>query len=107
MSKMSELALEFQNEHHELIETGDLEELEKARDEFLEQKVKETMKKGDEENKTIKSCGLFRKLDKEEEKEFRQWARDNYKPYTEISSIWHPMVRNECEKINIELKSKK
>ncbi len=45
---------------------------------------------------------LFRKLTPEEETEFRQWARDNYKPLTEIKGIWHPVVQVECTQMNIE-----
>jgi hypothetical protein len=45
---------------------------------------------------------LFRKLDPEEVKEFRQWARDNYKPFTPIQGYWHPEVQDECRKINEE-----
>jgi len=44
MSKMSELALEFQNEHRELIETDDLEELEKEREKFMKEKAYEAAK---------------------------------------------------------------
>jgi len=44
MSKMSELAAEFQNEYHDLIETGNLEELEKERDKFLKEKAYEAEK---------------------------------------------------------------
>lgn len=49
---------------------------------------------------------MFRKLDSEEEQEFRLWARENYKPGTEIDSLWHPVVRDECEKINQEQEKK-
>jgi len=45
---------------------------------------------------------LFRTLDESEEKEFRQWARDNYKTGEEIRSIWHPSIQDECGKINQE-----
>jgi len=45
---------------------------------------------------------LFRELGVEEEKKFRQWARDNYKPLTEIKGVWHPVVQDECVKINAE-----
>jgi hypothetical protein len=45
---------------------------------------------------------LFRQLTEEEEKEFRQWARDNYEPYSEIKGIWHWIVQDECVKINKE-----
>ena len=45
---------------------------------------------------------LFRDLTEDEEKDFRQWARDNYKPYTDIRGVWHPVVQDECRKINEE-----
>lgn len=45
---------------------------------------------------------MHRELSPEEEKEFRQWARDNYSPYTPISGMWHPRVIEECSKINRE-----
>lgn len=43
----------------------------------------------------------FRKLDEDEENEFRQWARDNYTVGEEISSCWHPVVRDECFKMRV------
>ena len=46
--------------------------------------------------------GLFRELSEQETKQFRQWARDNYKPLDEIKGIWHPVVQAECVRINIE-----
>ena len=49
---------------------------------------------------------LFRDLSKEEEKPFRQWARENYKCNDPISSIWHPIVQEECKKINLEGETK-
>jgi hypothetical protein len=49
---------------------------------------------------------LFRDLAKEEEKEFRQWARENYRPYDDIKGIWHWAVQEECVKINKEFDSK-
>jgi hypothetical protein len=45
---------------------------------------------------------LFRKLTPEEEVEFKQWARENYVPFSEISNLWHPVVRAECAQINKE-----
>lgn len=50
---------------------------------------------------------LFRQLSKEEEQSFRLWARENYKPFSEISGIWHPSVQDECAKINLENSSLK
>lgn len=43
---------------------------------------------------------FFRELSPAEEQEFRQWARDNYTPGAEQSPLWHPVVRDECNKIN-------
>lgn len=45
---------------------------------------------------------LFRELSSEEEKEFRQWSRSNYKPFDDIRGIWHPIVQDECIKMNEE-----
>ena len=43
---------------------------------------------------------LFRELTAKEEREFRQWARDNYQAFEPISGVWHPVVQDECRKIN-------
>jgi len=45
---------------------------------------------------------MFRQLNEKEKKEFRNWARENYKPYTEIYGLWHPIIQEECVKINQE-----
>lgn len=39
---------------------------------------------------------LWRELSKEEEGEFRQWARDNWEIGDELNPMWHPVVRDEC-----------
>lgn len=44
----------------------------------------------------------FRDLNESEVKEFRKWARNNYIVGSNIPIIWHPIVRDECEKINKE-----
>ena len=46
---------------------------------------------------------MFRDLTAEEEKEFRQWARENYVALQPIQGIWHPVVQDECRKINLEV----
>lgn len=46
--------------------------------------------------------GFFRDLSAQEETEFRQWARDNYTPGAQVNNLWHPVVRDECAKINQE-----
>lgn len=45
---------------------------------------------------------MFRTLDPQEEATFRKWARDNHQPGDEIDSLWHPVVRDECAKIDAE-----
>lgn len=45
---------------------------------------------------------LFRELTLDEEKAFRKWARENYVPYEPIQGIWHPVVQDECSKMNKE-----
>lgn len=42
---------------------------------------------------------MFRVLNKEEEAQFRLWARRNYTPFTEISEVWHPVVQDECRRM--------
>jgi hypothetical protein len=43
---------------------------------------------------------LFRQLDEEEIQSFQRWARENYKPFEPIKGIWHPIIQEECAKIN-------
>lgn len=43
---------------------------------------------------------LFRKLSSEEEQSFRSWAHENYVPFEPIQGIWHPVIQDECAKIN-------
>ena len=45
---------------------------------------------------------MFISLSAEEEVPFRKWARDNHKPGQEISEGWHPVVRDECRKMDRE-----
>ena len=46
---------------------------------------------------------LFRDdLSEKEVEKFKNWARDNYKPFDPINGVWHPIVQNECTKINTE-----
>lgn len=46
---------------------------------------------------------LHRKITKAEEKEFKQWARDNYSPGTVIPLLWHPVIVAECNLMDYEL----
>ena len=48
---------------------------------------------------------FFRKLDPEEEEKFREWARENWLPDKECNELWHPVVRDEWEKITEDYKS--
>ena len=45
---------------------------------------------------------MFRELEPYQEQQFRQWARDNYEPFTDIKGMWHFIVQDECAKINLE-----
>ena len=44
---------------------------------------------------------FFRDLDKTEEESFRQWARDNWKRGQEPDDVWHPVVRDEWNKLTL------
>lgn len=46
---------------------------------------------------------MFRQLTEHEKEKFRQWARANYIPHTEINPVWHPVVQTECRRINEEI----
>lgn len=45
---------------------------------------------------------IFRVLTPAEEAGFRRWARDNYQPGSPILGVWHPVVQEECTRINRE-----
>ena len=47
---------------------------------------------------------MFQSIQDEKEiQEYRKWARDNYKPLSDIKGIWHPIIQDECMKMNEEL----
>jgi hypothetical protein len=49
---------------------------------------------------------FFKHLSSEEEKEFRQWTRENYDSYDrEEFELFHPVVRDEIAKIDREYKN--
>lgn len=50
----------------------------------------------------FKTMEMFRDLTLEEQKEFRQWARDNYEIGKAISTVWHPVTQQECHIMNEE-----
>ena len=45
---------------------------------------------------------LFKQLSEEEKPEYRKWARDNYRAGSDVKGVWHPVVRDECKRINAE-----
>jgi hypothetical protein len=45
---------------------------------------------------------LFRSLDPAEEKSFRAWAREHHDPGSPVNTLWHPVVRDECERMDRE-----
>lgn len=45
---------------------------------------------------------LYRELNEQEKEESRKWARKNYKPLDPIPGIWHPIVQEECVRMNWE-----
>jgi hypothetical protein len=47
-------------------------------------------------------ASMFRKLNTQEEKDFRQWARETYEPFSQIEVTWHPVAQDECVKMNLE-----
>ena len=47
-------------------------------------------------------ASLFRVLDGAEEQEFRDWAREIHRPGEIVNPLWHPVVREECFRIDAE-----
>jgi hypothetical protein len=45
---------------------------------------------------------FFRELSEQEAREFKKWARKNYKPYDDIKGLWHPLIQLECVRMNTE-----
>lgn len=43
---------------------------------------------------------IYRILNEKETKEFQQYAKENYVPGTMINPIWHPVVKEECKRMN-------
>lgn len=59
-------------------------------------------KEQEKELEELRKQPLFRELNEDEVLQFRAWARENYEPYSYISELWHPVVKEECEIINQE-----
>ena len=45
---------------------------------------------------------MFKELSEQERKDFKQWARDNYRPGGEINEVWHPVIQRECARMDRE-----
>ena len=45
---------------------------------------------------------LFKTLSPEHEAVYRKWARENYQVYSPINGVWHPVVQDECCRMNAE-----
>ena len=45
---------------------------------------------------------IFKKLSSKEEAEYRLFARNNYDLFSEIPGYWHPVIQDECVKMNLE-----
>ena len=45
---------------------------------------------------------LFSQLTPEQQEAFRLWARENYTAFEPINGVWHPVVQDECTRINAE-----
>ena len=43
---------------------------------------------------------IFSPLTEEAEVEFRAWAHKFYPPLTDINGVWHPVMQDECVRIN-------
>jgi len=56
----------------------------------------------DREHQELVNTGLFVTLGEVGEKGFQQAARETYKAGDAILSIWHPVYRDECKRINAE-----
>ena len=62
---------------------------------------------GGKKQALLTDVALFKKLEKAEDLEFRQWARDNYKPLDPIKGVWHPVIQDECKMMNEQFYEKR
>lgn len=51
------------------------------------------------ENILLADQGYFIATTTDEEKDYRQWAREEYVPEKMIDPTWHPIIVDECVKI--------
>lgn len=45
---------------------------------------------------------MFKHLSPKQEQTYRKWAREHYHAGEPVNEVWHPVVRDECAKINTE-----
>lgn len=45
---------------------------------------------------------IFKKLNSKEELDYRLFARKNYDEFHSIPGHWHPIIQDECLKMNLE-----
>lgn len=43
----------------------------------------------------------LRRLSRKQRQELRKWAQENYEPFDHIMGSWHPIVQQECVKMNM------
>lgn len=48
-----------------------------------------------EEKESFVPSVVFRELDEDEQKQFREWAHDNFEVDRRPNPLWHPIVREE------------
>ena len=48
------------------------------------------------------TMGLFKTLTEQEKISYRAWARKHYPPLSQIEGVWHPVVQEECVRMNEE-----
>jgi hypothetical protein len=52
-----------------------------------------------ETNELYRVDELFQELAPGDEKDYRQYAREHFKPESKLNPLWHPCIVNECIKI--------
>lgn len=54
----------------------------------------------DVEVNVVRDSDVFKGLTADEITVYKLWARENHKAGSKISSVWHPVVRRECQMID-------
>ena len=55
----------------------------------------------------LQPLGIFRSLEPAEESGFRAWAHANWQPGQFINPLWHPVVRDECARMEAEAQARR